>query len=173
MGYCANVECVNFAWGRACDSCGKNFCHACEKFAHSCGKELLAERAWGSIIISSVISPDSNPSTLVCAHCPCKILLAGVATRATTEISLHPIFRVGEAQEASVVETLSDYWLVDDQMKFENIGVTREVPGGAQATTARPFKYLICADCDRGPVGITYLDNPTHFYIARARVKEL
>lgn len=67
-------------------------------------------------------------------------------------------------------EVLSQFWVIHDQMKFENIGVTRQVPSNPTVTSTREFKYLICADCDRGPVGITYLDTPNVFYIAHQRV---
>jgi len=57
-------------------------------------------------------------------------------------------------------EPLKDFWLVKDMMSFENIGFSNTVDGR---------KFLVCADCERGPVG--YHDLSTrHCYLALKRV---
>lgn len=60
-------------------------------------------------------------------------------------------------------ETVKDFWLVNDMMMFENIGFSNTV--GAST------KYLTCADCEMGPLGIYDLQNPKDFLIAVNRVK--
>lgn len=58
-------------------------------------------------------------------------------------------------------ELLKDYWLVDDMFTFENIGFSNSVQN---------TKYLICADCEMGPVG--YHDVTTRkCFVALKRVK--
>ena len=66
-------------------------------------------------------------------------------------------------------ETLSEHWLVTSQFSFENIALTR--PAARAGAAAPTFKYLACGVCDRGPVGIVFLDKPSEFFVAHARVK--
>lgn len=57
-------------------------------------------------------------------------------------------------------ELLNDYWLVEEINGFENVGVSHKVEN---------VKYLVCADCERGPIG--WHDLATfHSYIALSRV---
>lgn len=59
-------------------------------------------------------------------------------------------------------ELLSQYWLVIDMFTFENVGFTKTV-----GTT----KYLICADCEIGPIGFVNLEDKSKHYVALSRVK--
>lgn len=59
-------------------------------------------------------------------------------------------------------DTLTDHWLVVDMFNFENVGFTKPVDD---------LKYLICADCEVGPIGWHKMSTPTEFYIACTRVK--
>lgn len=59
------------------------------------------------------------------------------------------------------VEKLKDCWCIDDIYTFENVGVSNTVDG---------LKYLICADCEYGPIGVHFLDNKKS-YLAINRVK--
>jgi len=59
-------------------------------------------------------------------------------------------------------ETLQDFWLVDNMFAFENVGFSNTV-----GTT----KYLICADCEIGPIGWHDTSNKTEFFIALDRVR--
>lgn len=63
------------------------------------------------------------------------------------------------------LELLEDYWLVPSQMSFENVGVTRSVNP--------QLRYLLCSECDKGPVGINFLAEPNKFYVAHARCKHI
>ena len=58
-------------------------------------------------------------------------------------------------------EDVSGFWVVGDMMSFENVGFTN---------TVNNIKYLICADCEVGPIGYHDLTNRTEFYIAVDRV---
>lgn len=61
------------------------------------------------------------------------------------------------------IETIKHYWKADDMFTFENIGFSN---------TVHDTKYLICADCEMGPVG--YFDITTKkCYVALKRVKHV
>jgi hypothetical protein len=52
---------------------------------------------------------------------------------------------------------------VDDMFSFENVGYSH---------TQGTVKYLCCADCERGPIGLQRLDaTPPASYVAAARVR--
>jgi hypothetical protein len=76
------------------------------------------------------------------------------------QLSLHLL---GGAKGDATREQLSAHWLVPSQMTFENVGVTRGVDPA--------YRYLTCASCDRGPIGINFFAEPSKFYVAHARVK--
>lgn len=59
------------------------------------------------------------------------------------------------------LEKLKDCWCIDDIFTFENVGVSNTVDG---------LKYLICADCEYGPIGVHYLNNKKS-YLALNRVE--
>ena len=60
------------------------------------------------------------------------------------------------------VETMADHWLVQDMFDFENVGFTKNVDN---------LKFLICADCERGPIGWHVLTESDKFYVSCTRVK--
>jgi guanine nucleotide exchange factor len=66
-------------------------------------------------------------------------------------------------KDESEPQILAKHWRVEGHINFENIGVTRAV--------SSEYKYLMCADCELGPLGIVFLNEPTMFYVADARVK--
>lgn len=59
-------------------------------------------------------------------------------------------------------DQLTSQWLVEDMFHFENVGFTKTVNGGE--------KYLICADCEIGPIGWTDVRNNKEYYISAERV---
>lgn len=59
-------------------------------------------------------------------------------------------------------ETVQDFWVVDDMFTFENVGFSNTVDG---------IKYLICADCEIGPVGFHDTNDKKAFFIAHDRIK--
>ena len=62
-----------------------------------------------------------------------------------------------------VSEMLSQFWLVKDMYHFENVGFSK--------TVGSSLKYLLCADCEVGPIGWHDLKNGQEFYVAASRVK--
>lgn len=60
------------------------------------------------------------------------------------------------------VEETSDQWLVEDMFDFENVGFSKNVDD---------LKYLICADCERGPIGWHVIAEANKFYVSCSRVK--
>jgi hypothetical protein len=63
--------------------------------------------------------------------------------------------------EALEVENFNEYWVVEDMFTFENIGFSN---------TVGEYKYLICADCEMGPIGYHEMSTKKN-YIALKRVK--
>ena len=59
-------------------------------------------------------------------------------------------------------DTLTQFWLVEDMFHFENVGFSK--------TVDQTLKYLICADCEIGPIGWHSLSNTKEYFIATERV---
>ena len=59
-------------------------------------------------------------------------------------------------------EDLVDFWTVSDMFAFENVGFSKNVGS---------IKYLICADCEVGPLGWHDTKDSTMYLIALDRVK--
>lgn len=72
----------------------------------------------------------------------------------------------GDAVDTSVNDgvvgdTLQDHWLVENMYAFENVGFTKNIGN---------IKYLVCADCEIGPIGWHCTDDTKSFYVALDRV---
>lgn len=65
------------------------------------------------------------------------------------------------------IDGYSNFLLINDVWDFDNIGVSKEIPttseildhiefeyGNEKWEINKHLKYLVCADCDRGPIGI-------------------
>eukprot|EP00461_Guttulinopsis_vulgaris_P007998 UN08048 len=58
-----------------------------------------------------------------------------------------------------------DFFKITSKMDFENIEVKRHSEGDK-------FRYLTCADCGSGPLGVTYdADNNRVFYVSHNRTR--
>jgi guanine nucleotide exchange factor len=71
----------------------------------------------------------------------------------------------GDGEDASkhiLNEEINKFWLVHDMLTFENIGFTNSVD---------KKKYLICADCEIGPIGVQDTDNPSQLLLCIDRVQ--
>ncbi|KAM9758706.1 guanine nucleotide exchange factor MSS4 isoform 1-T3 [Menidia menidia] len=114
---------------------------------------------------SELLSGDGkNSKSVMCQRCGSKVLSPGVATFAEKELFLPSMRKKSglSATESSVDgDTLTDHWLVGDMFDFENVGFTNDVGR---------IKYLICADCEIGPIGWHCLDDKSTYYIALKRV---
>eukprot|EP00099_Drosophila_melanogaster_P018190 NP_609209.2 stratum [Drosophila melanogaster] len=110
---------------------------------------------------SEQITDGKNKSNVRCQFCNCLMLKAQEGTYNQEEVDV-PLMTQKQDRTADSLnsEPLKDFWLVKDMMTFENIGFSNTVDGR---------KFLVCADCERGPVG--YHDLSTrHCYLALKRV---
>ncbi|XP_796474.3 guanine nucleotide exchange factor MSS4 [Strongylocentrotus purpuratus] len=112
--------------------------------------------------MTELIKDGKNAKSIVCERCNSKILLPGVAEFVTKEIFLPHMKKKSEQQKATDGENLSEHWVVSDMMTFENVGFTN---------TVGTAKYLICADCEVGPVGWHDVTDKTKYFIALDRVQ--
>jgi hypothetical protein len=117
-----------------------------------------------------------NKDKVRCERCNSYILpnLTGVYTRLEEPVDVPSmrqkkelaITNVSVEQPHTVIESekMSDFWLVNDMLAFENIGFTN---------TVDKKKFLICADCEIGPIGFQNLDKPNEFLVCISRVKHV
>ncbi|TRY59713.1 hypothetical protein DNTS_002507 [Danionella cerebrum] len=117
----------------------------------------------GSVNPSLVSEDGKNVKAVLCQGCGSKVLCPGMALFAEKELFL-PSMRqktsIGQSGGALDGDTLMSHWLVDDMYTFENVGFTKDVG---------KVKYLICADCEIGPIGWHSLDDKKSFYVALDR----
>ena len=100
-----------------------------------------------------------NKWKIICQNCNSLILLESIADY-HEEVYDIPLITNKVGCENN--EKLNKFWLVDNMMKFENIGLTN---------TVNNRKYLICADCEIGPLGFQNLDNTNKLFLAIERIK--
>lgn len=114
---------------------------------------------------SDLVSEDGkNSKTVLCQRCGSKVLCPGMAVFAEKELFLPSMRKktsLSTTEGSADGDTLTAHWLVDDMFIFENVGFTNDVGR---------IKYLICADCEIGPIGWHCLDDKTSYYIALERV---
>lgn len=65
-------------------------------------------------------------------------------------------------------DSVENFWLVSDMFTFENVGFSN--------TVNNQTKYLVCANCERGPIGFSPINPSTRqlekeFYVAIDRIK--
>lgn len=113
-------------------------------------------------------SSEKNAESLSCPRCSSLILRpllasAGVVTDAP---SLPPIYKK-DVQENSV-ETHTTYhlWTVRNMMDFENIGFSRPAP----RPEAPGLRFLVCAECELGPLGYQIDSSIQEFHLVSDRV---
>lgn len=124
-----------------------------------------SSRSEGSAEQSSLVSEEGkNMKSVVCQRCGSKVLCAGTAVLTEKELFLPSMRKKNNINQADGTldgDTLTAHWLVDDMYTFENVGFTKDVG---------KVKYLICADCEIGPIGWHSLDDKKSFYVALDRV---
>jgi hypothetical protein len=115
-----------------------------------------------------LIEPETNKNLtkITCSQCSSLILRKLQAEYLDFEYEL-PLIRqskseIGKNQFES--EKLNRFWKVIDMLTFENIGFTN---------TVDKKKYLICADCEIGPIGFQNLENPSELFLAFDRIKHV
>ncbi|XP_054037162.1 guanine nucleotide exchange factor MSS4 [Rissa tridactyla] len=110
-----------------------------------------------------VCAQGRNLKAVLCQRCGSRVLLPGAATFAHRELLL-PAMRKKAAAAAAAGgggDVVREHWLVRDMFSFENVGFTRDVGN---------VKFLVCADCEAGPIGWHCLDDKDSFYVALERV---
>ncbi|XP_017098022.2 guanine nucleotide exchange factor MSS4 homolog [Drosophila bipectinata] len=102
-----------------------------------------------------------NKTNVRCQFCNSLMLKAQEGSYDEQEVDVPLMMQKQErTSEDLTTESLKHFWLVKDMMTFENIGFSHSVNGK---------KFLVCADCERGPVG--YHDLSTrHCFLALKRV---
>lgn len=119
----------------------------------------------GCADLANMVSEDGkNIKSVLCQRCGSKVLCPGMAVLAKKELFLPSMRKktgITRAEGTMDGDMLSDHWLVDDMYAFENVGFTKDVG---------KLKYLICADCEIGPIGWHSLDDKRSFYVALERV---
>ncbi|CAK9303997.1 unnamed protein product [Gordionus sp. m RMFG-2023] len=133
---------------------------------------------------TSVVQVLLNEKSIICSNCKSLILKPNKAQLVNTEIFLPHIDikkSIGDHTEKNIGENITQFWRVksSDIYIFENIGFTHSIP-----SSNSPFKYLACADCEIGPLGVDNLSpltnnnntddqNSFRFFIACSRVSLL
>uniref|UniRef100_A0A8C6JID3 Guanine nucleotide exchange factor MSS4 n=2 Tax=Melopsittacus undulatus TaxID=13146 RepID=A0A8C6JID3_MELUD len=109
-----------------------------------------------------VCAEGRNLKAVLCQRCGSRVLLPGAATFTRRELLL-PAMRKKAAAAAGggSGDVVREHWLVRDMFSFENVGFTRDVGN---------VKFLVCADCEAGPIGWHCLDDKDSFYVALERV---
>ena len=115
---------------------------------------------------ADLVSPtEHNSRAIHCLLCA-TIILNPLAARHHTaaQHSLPPFPAAVTRGPAEAADGAVEHsWVVDDQMAFENVGVTRGAEGGV--------RYLVCGNCDAGPIGCAYADAPQTFYVVHGRIQ--
>ncbi|XP_074653752.1 guanine nucleotide exchange factor MSS4-like [Tubulanus polymorphus] len=112
------------------------------------------------------INDGTNVTKLLCTLCGSTVLLAKKAEYIQKQISLPHMKQKKDSADGDKTEfeELCHYWLVHDMYTFENVGFTKNVG---------TIKYLTCADCEMGPIGLMDTEKQTDFYIALDRVNHV
>ena len=116
----------------------------------------------------------TNARPLFCRRCGSQFLAAGKARHEEHEASRAHLQRVvnvagGKAKDdekqpakaKTETEVVASCWRVDDMWDFDNFGQSRPVAGAATSGDGEdPITpetvYVVCADCEKGPVGVRW-----------------
>ena len=83
---------------------------------------------------------------LICKHCPSIVLKPNTGEYLADRKDCLPISKTAEDKTE-----FTGWVYVKDHFDFWNVGFSR--------TVSDKEKYLVCADCERGPIGVQYLDS--------------
>lgn len=102
-------------------------------------------------------------------ECSCKIIKLESAPIVKLQNSVLDTFQLMQQHKSETTNEQADveFLLIKDVWDFDNIGVSKDIPShqdvvediafeldGQQWKIDQHLKYLICADCDKGPIGI-------------------
>jgi len=113
--------------------------------------------------ISGLLADDTkNNKQLICPYCPSKILPPKMGFYEDSKVYELQIVRKNEEGVVHIAkEKLAQFYRVEDMFDFDNVGFSKTVDN---------MKYLICADCEAGPIGYHDL-NTKKCYVALSRIK--
>ncbi|XP_072886374.1 guanine nucleotide exchange factor MSS4 [Hemitrygon akajei] len=107
----------------------------------------------------------TNGKAVVCERCGSRVLSPGTARYRRRELflpSMRQKVALGTKDSVVTGDLLLEHWFVDDMFAFENVGFTKDTNN---------IKYLVCADCEIGPIGWHCVDDKKSFYVALDRVQ--
>lgn len=110
---------------------------------------------------TDLLENGKNKTRIYCQRCGSLVLSPCNAVMVEKEFFLPHMYRKHETQPLDG-EDLKAFWLVTDMFTFDNVGFTNTVDS---------IKYLICADCEIGPIGWHNITDKKAFYVAVERVK--
>ena len=113
--------------------------------------------------ISGLLADDTkNNKQLICPYCPSKILPPKMGSYEDSKVCELQIVKKNDDGVVHIAkEKLAQFYRVEDMFDFDNVGFSKTVDN---------MKYLICADCEAGPIG--YHDLSTKkCYVALSRIK--
>nr|2FU5_A Chain A, Guanine nucleotide exchange factor MSS4 [Homo sapiens]2FU5_B Chain B, Guanine nucleotide exchange factor MSS4 [Homo sapiens] len=104
-----------------------------------------------------------NRKAVLCQRCGSRVLQPGTALFSRRQLFLPSMRKKPALSDGSNPDgdLLQEHWLVEDMFIFENVGFTKDVGN---------IKFLVCADCEIGPIGWHCLDDKNSFYVALERV---
>ena len=113
--------------------------------------------------ISGLLADDTkNNKQLICPYCPSKILPPKMGSYEDSKVYELQIVKKNEEGVVHIAkEKLAQFYRVEDMFDFDNVGFSKTVDN---------MKYLICADCEAGPIGYHDL-NTKKCYVALSRIK--
>jgi hypothetical protein len=123
---------------------------------------------------------ERNPQTIVCSFCDDIILRPQTAILTNKPTLLPQMYNVKNSSTDTdnnrlsingndhICDSVESFWLVYDMFTFENVGFSN--------TVNNQTKYLVCANCERGPIGFSPINPSTRqlekeFYVAIDRIK--
>jgi len=109
-----------------------------------------------------VTSSHHNSQNIICAYCLTPILNKDVAIYENKTVQIHAALSHQAPQRS-----LQHLWKVQGQLSFENVGVTRAISLEDDPSSC---KYLVCGECDQGPIGITWSNEPEIFFVAHGLI---
>ncbi|KAM5302175.1 guanine nucleotide exchange factor MSS4 [Glossophaga mutica] len=113
---------------------------------------------------SELVSAEGrNRKAVLCQRCGSRVLQPGTALFSRRQLFLPSMRKKAALADGGSPDgdLLQEHWLVDDMFTFENVGFTKDVGN---------VKFLVCADCEVGPLGWHCLDDKNSFYVALERV---
>nr|XP_020011263.1 guanine nucleotide exchange factor MSS4-like [Castor canadensis] len=107
-----------------------------------------------------------NRKAVLCQRCGSRVLQPGTALFSRRQLFLPSMRKKPAVAGGSNPDNnlLQDHWLVNNMFTFENVGFTKDVGN---------IKFLVCADCEIGPICWHCLADKNTFYVALEPVSRI